>query len=186
MDDEQILELYWQRDEAAIAHTEEKYGSYCMAIASRILAYREDAEECVNDTWLKAWTSIPPNRPKRFRLFLARLTRNLAINRYQEQNAKKRGSGEIGFVLDELAECLADESSVEDEVISGELRDCIRRFADDLPDREAKLFIGRYFYLESIAELAGRLNITQNNASVTLGRIRGKLKMRLIKEGFCP
>ena len=186
MDDEQILELYWQRNEAAIARTEEKYGSYCLTIAERILPRREDAEECVNDTWMKAWTSIPPNRPNRLRLFLARLTRNLAINRYQELRTKKRGSGEITLVLDELAECLTGESSVEDEVITGELRDCIRRFVNSLPEREAKMFAGRYFYLESIEELAGRLNMTQNNLSVTLSRIRKKLKSKLIKEGFYP
>ena len=186
MDDERIVELYWQRNEAAIACTEEKYGPYCLNIAGRILGNPEDAEECVNDVWLKAWASIPPNRPKRFRLYLAKLTRNRAINRYQELRAAKRGFGEADLVLGELAECLEGESDVEDEFVAGELRDCIRRFADGLPEREALMFIRSYFYLDRLDEIADRFNITQNNASVSLSRIRDKLRKKLAQEGFYP
>ena len=184
MEDNRIIELYWQRDESALAQTQQKYGAYCMAIARRILDRTEDAEECVNDTWLKAWNAIPPARPGHFRLFLAKITRNLAFNRFQELHAQKRGGGEIDLVLDELAEVVPNGSDVEDEVIAAELRRCIRRFASGLPEREAQMFIRRYFYMESVEQIAGRLDITPNHASVSLNRIRGKLRDCLEKEGF--
>ena len=184
MEDNRIIELYWQRDESAIAQTQLKYGAYCMAIARRILDRTEDAEECVNDALLRVWNAIPPGRPRHFGLFLAKITRNLAFNRFQENRAGKRGGGEINLVLDELAEVVPDGSDVEDEVIAAQLRECIRRFASGLPEREVQMFIRRYFCMESVEQIAGRLNITPNHASVSLSRIRKKLRDCLEKEGF--
>lgn len=106
MDDKQIIELYWQRNEDAIHETSLKYGSYCYSIAHNILSNNEDSEECVNDTWLKAWNSIPPQRPVHLKMFLAKITRNLSFDKYKAGKAAKRGNGEIAVVLDELSECL--------------------------------------------------------------------------------
>ena len=113
MDDSRIIELYWQRNADAIRETDRKYGPYCFAIARNILSSREDSEECVNDTWMAAWNAMPPQKPGRLQMFLAKITRNLSFNRYNAHTAKKRGGGEIALVLDELAECLASESNVE-------------------------------------------------------------------------
>ena len=111
MEDSRIVELYWQKNADAIKETDSKYGAYCFAIADNILHNEEDSEECVNDTWLNAWNAMPPQRPTKLRLFLAKITRNLSFNRFQAQGAKKRGGGEINLVLDELAECIAHESN---------------------------------------------------------------------------
>ena len=115
MKDNQIIELYWSRDENAIRETNQKYGNYCFTVADNILHNREDSDECINDTWLQAWKAMPPQKPARLRIFLAKITRNLSFNRFNARTAQKRGGGEINFVLDELAECIASESDVEDE-----------------------------------------------------------------------
>ena len=113
MEDGQIIDLYWQRNTDAITETDIKYGAYCFTIAHNILNSREDSEECVNDTWLRAWNAMPPRKPDRLQMFLAKITRNLSFNRYNARTADKRGGGEIVLVLDELAECLASESDTE-------------------------------------------------------------------------
>ena len=113
MEDEQIVALYFARDEQAVARTDEKYGAYCFSLANRILCSEADAEETVSDTYLNAWRSIPPTRPKVLRLFLAKITRNLAFSRWRSETAQKRGGGEVPLVLDELAECVSDASAVD-------------------------------------------------------------------------
>ena len=113
MEDSRIVELYWQKNADAIKETDSKYGAYCFAIADNILHNKEDSEECVNDTWLNAWNAMPPQKPTKLQLFLAKITRNLSFNRFNARSAEKRGGGEIVLVLDELAECLAGESDVE-------------------------------------------------------------------------
>lgn len=113
MDDETIVELYWKRDASAISATDETYGAYCRALAFRILGSREDAEECANDTWVRLWNAIPPQRPRSLRMFAAKIARNLAFHRCEARTAAKRGGGELPLVLDELAECLPDAQSVE-------------------------------------------------------------------------
>lgn len=105
MEDHQIVELYWQRNADAISETADKYGDYCFAIAENILHNAEDSEECVNDTWLRAWNAIPPQKPAVLRMFLAKITRNLSFDRFHARNAEKRGGGEMALVLDELGEC---------------------------------------------------------------------------------
>lgn len=184
MDDGNIIELFWQRDETAIAEVDEKYGSYCRTIADNILHSHEDAEECVSDTWLRAWQSIPPQRPMRLRLFLAKITRNLAFDRYRQRTAEKRGGGAMEAVLDELAECVADKSDVETEVDGRALRTCISTFLRSLPYRERSLFLRRYFYAEQVNDIAADNDMSANHVSVILRRTRKKLQQYLAKEGF--
>lgn len=184
MEDHQIIELYFQRNADAIKETDRKYGSYCFAIANNILHNNEDSEECVNDTWFSAWNAIPPGRPNVLRMFLAKITRNLSFNRYEARKAEKRGSGEIHVVLDELAECIANESDTENEYIAKELEESIRLFVRELPNREGDVFIRRYFFTEPVSMVAKRYSMTENHVMVVLSRTRKKLKAHLEKEGY--
>ena len=184
MQDEQIIDLYWNRDERAISVTEEKYGAYCFTVAHHILGVHEDSEECVNDTWLKAWNAIPPTWPNILKMYLAKITRGLAINRYKERMAAKRGGGEIPLVLEELAECVADSRMVEDHVIAGQLEERLDAFVRSLPEREANIFLRRYFYTEPVAEIAEKYGLTGNHVMVILSRTRSKLRDQLKKEGY--
>lgn len=184
MEDSKIVELYLQKNEKAIKETDNKYGSYCFTIAHNILHSREDSEECVNDTWLKTWNAIPPHKPAKLQMFLAKITRNLSFNRFHSRSAKKRGGGEIVFVLDELAECLACESDIASEYEMQELGQCVRIFVRSLPEREGNIFVRRYFFTETIAEIAEKYGLTENNIMVILSRTRKKLKNQLIREGF--
>ena len=184
MEDNQIVELYFQRNADAIKETDSKYGSYCFAIADNILHNREDSEECVNDTWLSAWNAMPPQRPNMLRMFLAKITRNLSFNRFNVRSAEKRGGGEIHLVLDELAECIANESDTENEYLAKELEQCIKLFVRGLPEREGNVFVRRYFFTESVSTIAKRYSMTDNNVMVSLSRTRKKLKAHLEKEGY--
>lgn len=184
MEDNKIVALYWQRNENAIKETSRKYGAYCFAVADNILHNKEDAEECVSETWLKAWNAIPPQKPTILKIFLAKITRNLAINYFHTRSAQKRGGGEIILVLDELAECLASESDVMEEYEARELGQCIRRFVRLLPEREGNVFVRRYFFTEPIAQIAKKYGLSRNNVTVILSRTRSKLKAYLLEEGF--
>ena len=184
VEDNQILELYWQKNEDAIKESNSKYGAYCFKIANNILCNQEDSEECVNDTWLNAWNAIPPQEPKRLRIFLAKITRNLAFNRFHARSAKKRGSGELVLVLDELAECLSSESNVENECETKELGQYIRLFVRTLSERDSNVFVRRYFFTDSVKEISTRYGLTENNIMVILSRTRKKLKIYLIEEGL--
>lgn len=184
MEDDRIIDLYWQRDSDAIGETDSKYGAYCFSIADNILLNHEDSEECVNDTWLNAWNAMPPQKPTNLRMFLAKITRNLSFNRYHARSAQKRGGGEIILVLDELAECLTSESNVENEYEAQELGHTIRLFTRSLPAKDGNIFVRRYFYTESVREIAVRYGLTENYVMVILCRTRRKLKDHLIKEGF--
>lgn len=185
MEDNQIIELYWSRNENAIKVTNQKYGNYCFTVANNILHNREDSEECINDTWLHAWNAIPPQKPAILRCFLVKITRNLSFNCVNARTAQKRGGSEISLVLDELAECIASESDVENEYAAKELGECIRKFVRSLSERDGNVFVRRYFFTEPVAEIAHRYNLTDNNVTVILSRTRMKLKAYLIKEGFC-
>lgn len=184
MDDSRIVELYCQRNADAVKETDNKYGAYCFAIADNILHNKEDSEECVNDTWLNTWNAIPPQKPTKLQMFLAKITRNLSFNRYNARSAEKRGGGEIVLVLDELAECLAGEADVESEYEAKELGQCIRYFVRALSERDGNVFVRRYFFTEPVAKIAKRYGLTENNVMVILSRIRKKLKAHLVKEGF--
>lgn len=184
MRDEEILELYYNRNEQAIVETDNKYGNYLASIAGNILRCNEDVEETLDDTYMRAWKRIPPTRPQIFRIFLGKITRNIAFNKFESMNAKKRGSGEIVAVLDELEECIPDSSDVEGVILGSELSQIIRDFVNELPEREACLFSCRYFYTEDIKTIARKFDMTTNNVSVTLSRLRSKLQRRLVREGY--
>lgn len=184
MKDSQIVALYWQRSERAITETNQKYGPYCFAVAENILEDQQDSEECVNDTWLRAWNAIPPQKPEKLRSFLAKITRNLALNKLKARKAAKRGSGEMNLVLDELTECLADSKNTETEFAAKELADCINRFAHTLSERDCNIFLRRYFYVESVAEIAKKYCVKESNVLMILSRTRKKLKNYLQQEGY--
>ena len=183
MDDKAIVELLYAKNEAGLNAAREKYGACLTAVADGILQRHEDVEECVNDTWLEAWRVIPPHRPETLRMFLAKITRALAFNRFKRLRAQKRGGGEIELCLDELAEC-AGGCSAEDELMRAELSETLRRFVNELPRREANVFVRRYFFAEPVAETARSYGMTVNATSVMLSRTRAKLRKRLIQEGY--
>lgn len=184
MEDCQIVELYWEKNPDAISETAEKYGAYCYTVAENILHDPGDAEECTNDIWLQAWNAMPPQRPEALRLFLARITRNLALDRFRARNAEKRGGGEMPLVLDELGECLGGGADTAAAYEREELRQCIRRFVRTLPEREGNVLVRRYFFAESVAGIAERYGLSENHVAVILSRTRRKLKTLLLKEGY--
>lgn len=185
MEDSQIIDLYWQRNPDAIGETRTKYGSYCFTVADNLLANRQDAEECLNDTLLGAWNAIPPEKPHILRLFLGKITRHLAFNRYNSRTAEKRGGGQLPLVLEELDQCIAGGRDPLEEVMASELEESIRRFVKALPQREQVLFVHRYFFTEPVSQIARDNGLTVSNTSVILSRIRTRLKAHLIQEGFC-
>ena len=184
MGDEEILELYLRRDEAAIAQTLLAHGPYCRRLAENILHSPEDAEECVSDACLRAWNAIPPERPARLRYYLAKITRNLALHRFRAAQAEKRGGGELPLVLEELADCVPGGESPEAEVLARELGAVLSSFTAALPPRERYIFLRRYYSAEPVADIAARCGLSPGNVSVILTRLRKKLRARLSKEGF--
>lgn len=184
MEDSRIIELYWMRNSDAIIHSKEKYGSYCFTVANNILGNYEDSEECVNDTWLHAWNAMPPHRPTALRMFFAKITRSVSFDCFKRRCAQKRGSGEITAVLDELSECIAIETDIEDELITKELGECIRLFIRTLPEREGDIFLRRYFFTETLEQISRFYSLTPGHTAVILSRTRSKLKVLLIKEGY--
>ena len=184
MEDKRIIELFNLRDEAAISAVSEKYGAYCLAVARNILTNQWDSEECVNDTYLKVWNAIPPACPDSMRHFLAKITRNLAIDRYRASISTKRGGYETDAVFEELGEVLANEGDESDSDESEALRGAINLFLRALPSRERNLFIRRYFYVESVSAIAARYCLKPNHVSQILSRTRQKLKKYLVSEGF--
>ena len=184
MEDEQILDLYFARDEQALMETDRKYGRYCFSLAYNILKNNQDAEETVSDTWYKTWNMIPPKRPGVFRMFLAKITRNLAFTRWRKANAGKRGGGEMELVLEELEECLSAPGNVEDGINGKELVKTIRAFLDTLSQRDQDLFLRRYFFVEESETIAARFDMKPATVQRTLSRIRTKLRKFLIQEGY--
>lgn len=184
MTDDEIVELYWKRMEAAVSVSEKRYGRYCRSIAHHILNNREDSEECVNDTWLNAWNAIPPQRPNRLSLFLGKITRNLAFDKYKLNRAAKRGGGEITLILEELDECVPSGCSTEQEVLDRELEEIINRFLHSLPERESSIFLSRYWYGNPIRIISGQFSMAENNVKASLYRSRAKLRQYLEKEGI--
>lgn len=180
MEDNKIIELYWQRDESAIKESRLKYGPYCGAIAKNILHSEEDADECVNDTWFRVWNTIPPAKPGRLSVFLGRITRNLAIDRYRKSNTQKYGGGQTALCLDELGECIGEDSPIEDKVA---LRDLMNSFLSELPEKNRNIFLMRYWYLMPIDEIDRQYDLSEGAVKMILQRIRNKLKDYLAKEG---
>ena len=184
MDDTGIIQLYWDRDEQAITITSDKYGHYCKAIARNILNSEEDAEECVNDTYLNAWNSMPTHWPEQLATFLGKITRNLAFNRYKYNHTEKRGGGEITFVLDELADSISDTDDVEQIIDRQELIKVINSFVRSLSANKRNIFVRRYWHADSVAEIAHDNGMLQGTVSKTLERTRKELKAYLTERGF--
>lgn len=180
MNDEQIIALYWQRDETAIEESRTKYGSYCSTIAHNILHRTEDAEECVNDTWLHAWNAMPPQKPNRLAVFLGRITRNLAIDRYRMYRTQKCGGGQTALCLEELSECISESSPIEDSLA---LRELLHLFFSGLSKQKRDIFLLRYWYMLPVSEIAVRYGMTEGAVKMTLQRIRNKLRDYLEQEG---
>lgn len=184
VDDNEIIELYLQRDERAIAETSRKYEAYCMKISMNILNSRLDSEECVNDTYLQTWRAIPPHRPAVLASYLGKITRNLSINRYNALHTEKRGAGEFALSLDELDECVAGKSTVEGEVEINMLSRAISEFLRRQPVLARKVFVCRYFYCDSVSEIAALFKMSESRIKSMLFRTRNKLKQYLEEGGI--
>ena len=182
MEDAAIVNLYWQRSDRAISETEKKYGRYCHSIAFHICGSGEDAEECVNDTYLRAWSRMPEERPNMLGTFLGRITRNLALDRIKASKAAKRGGGQTPLALEELEECIPGHSCPEAELEQKELEAVIGRFVAALPKTEKLVFVLRYFYLAPIDEIAEKLHFSSGKVKSMLFRSRRKLRAYLEKE----
>ena len=185
MNDEQIIALYLGRSEAAIAETAAVYGRYCHKIAMNVLANNEDADECVNDTYARAWSAIPPERPNKLSAFLGRITRNLALHVWEKRQAEKRGGGRFEVVLSELEEVLSDGgSSVEQQIEAVSITESINRFLSEQSDINRWLFVRRYWHTDSLEEIAADLGMSISKAKSILFRMRKKLKIHLEQEGI--
>ena len=184
MDDKQIIELYNSRDEQAIKLTESKYGRYCFSIAKNILSSDWDCEECVNDTWNRAWNSIPPKQPTNFKLFLGKIVRNLAIDKVKSEACQKRGSGELKLAIEEIGDVVSGEDSFEQNLEYELLVKCLNGFLRALPERECNVFVCRYFYIEKVEDIAKKYSLSITNVHKILSRTRIKLKEYLKAEGY--
>lgn len=183
MTDQTIIELFWQRSEEAIRSTAQKYGAYLMKIAMNILSHYEESEECVSDTYFTAWNQIPPTRPQRLLPYLGRITRCLALNRYDYLTAQKRNS-ELTLQLSELEECLSGTDSPELQYESGELAGAISAFLRTQSADARNIFIRRYWFSDSIALIADRFQISESKVKTTLFRTRNRLRKYLEGEGY--
>ena len=184
MKDNDLIELYWNRDETAISATAATYSNYCYSIAYNILSNKEDAEECVNDTWHNAWNSIPPQRPERLSTYLGKLTRNLSLNRYKLLNAQKRGADQVTLALAELEGCIPAQQGIEQVLEEMTLVEALNQFLYAQPQTARNIFIGRYWYLYSIRDLADAYQMHESRVASLLYRMRNKLKLHLEKEGI--
>lgn len=182
MEDSQIIELFWCRDENSILECEKKYSVYCRYIISNILSDGEDISEILSDVFLKAWNTIPPSRPESLKSYLGMLCRQLSLNRSREKRAQKRNA-KIDLILDELGECIPD-SAQGDMVDAIAMRDSLNRFLASLSTKARRVFIARYWYNCSIFQIAKEYSLKESHVTVLLTRSRKKLKDHLIKEGF--
>ena len=179
MKDHEIVDLYWARDERALTETQHKYGAYCHSISMNILNSEPDAEECVNDTWLKAWQTMPPKKPSVLRTYLGKLTRNLSINRLKERHREKRNP-DLVIALSELAECIP----VPEDTTDTQLCAYLNEFLEITPALDRQLFMGRYWYGRTVREMAPRYGLTANAVSQRLKRTRQALRAYLEERGY--
>ena len=184
MNDSQIVNMYWERNEKAVEETQKKYGSFCYSVAYSILCNEEDAKESVNDTYLDAWNSIPPHKPSVLSAFLGKITRRISIDKWRNKNAARRGGGQITDTLDELAECIPDNNGIEKQLEEKALNETINSFIKSLPEKEQKIFICRYWYLDSIKSISEQFGFSQSKVTSMLFRTREKLRKILMEEGF--
>lgn len=183
MDDKEIIALYQSRDEGAINQTAAKYSGYLMKIALNVLGNFQDGEECVNDTYFKAWNAIPPNIPAVLKLFLGKITRELSIDRLRWKTGKKRGGTEYELSLDELSECVGA-GDVSEQAELSELVEAIEQFLRRCRDDERDMFVCRYYFCDSINEIAGYFGVNVSKVKNTLFRVRKELKKHLESEGY--
>ena len=183
MEDQGIVELFFDRSEQAIVETDKKYGGYCYTIAYNILASREDSEESVSDTYFSAWNTIPPRKPTLLQAFLGKITRHISIDRWRKQTAQKRGGKELTLALEELGECL-DTRGMEAEITSRELTRVLNSFLASLPETERNVFLCRYWYMDTIETIAKITGFSQSKVTSMLHRSRGKLRKQLTEEGY--
>ena len=183
MEDSAIIDLYFARSEDAIAETDRKYGAFCRRVAQSLLTVREDAEECVNDTYHAAWNAMPPERPVSLRAFLGRITRNLSISRIRYAHAQKRYNG-MEIMLSELSECLPARNDTESEVLCMQLTACIAAWLRTLAPEDRVLFVRRYWYADAVCELARACGVRENQMAQRLRRLRGRLRTALEGGGF--
>ncbi len=182
--DSEIISMLWERNEKALAALSEKYGGYCSAIAENILENREDAEECVNDAYLKVWEKIPPEKPKILSAFIAKIARNAAIDRYRAAHAQKRGCGDIELIFDELDGVISSVHNAEDSAARREMINTINRFLRRLSAKKRLAFVLRYCCCESVQSISQRLGMSENNVAVMLSRTRNALHEQFKKEGY--
>ena len=182
MNDHEIVELYWMRDEKALEETRAKYGRYCYAIAYNILHNHEDSDESVNDTYLGAWNSIPPHRPELLSTFLGKITRNLSLKKLRSRLTQKRGGGEAALALEELEACLTSPSSMEETILEEELAQTLDKFLRTLPEIERRIFLCRYWYFDSISDISLRYGFGKSKVKMMLLRTREKLRKYLEQE----
>lgn len=183
LEDSKIIDLFYERSEQAILELSKKYGALCYSIARNILNNVQDVEECVNDAYLAAWNTIPPQNPNPLKSYINRIVRNIAITKYHTNTAAKRNST-YDVALDELEECIPARQSIEDEMAVKELTQAMESFLDTLDKESRVMFVRRYWYSDSISDIAERFQLSNNNVTVKLSRIRGRLKKYLEKEGF--
>lgn len=184
MDDNTIVELFFERNEAALSELSRKYGGYFGAIAERIVCNCEDALTCVNDAYLRAWNTIPPARPNALKPFVGKLVKCAAVSMLRTDTAKKRGGGEYSIVLDEIAELVSGSVSAEDELEKKELMSAINTFLKKRREFDRRAFVLRYWHCESVSEIAARLCSSESKVAVSLCRTRGKLRDFLEREGY--
>lgn len=184
MEDGKIVELYWQRRESALHETALKYGAYCTKISMNILGSPQESEENVNDVYLHAWQAMPPHRPQVLSAFLGKLTRNLAINRFQAAHAAKRGGGEFPLSLEELDPCIPDGAAPEESLDAAALSQSISAFLRTQPKEARQIFIRRYFFCDSVEEISAAFRMTPSKVKSMLFRTRNKLRSYLQKEGY--
>lgn len=180
MEDQKIVDLYWARDQEAIAETEAKYGAYCHSIAFGVLRNPEDAEECVSDTWMRAWNAIPPEQPRSLRVFLGRITRNLSLDRLDYHRAGKR-DGERDALFSELIACVPASG---DDFARVELADLLSRFLWAQSSEARNIFLRRYWFCDDLEQIAQRFGLRVGAVKSSLFRTRGKLRKYLEKEGI--
>ena len=184
MDDQEIIARFFARDEEGLTAARARYEPYCAAVARSFLNDPRDQEECLSDTWLRAWNAIPPQRPRSLGAFLAKITRNLAINRLRDGNAQRRGGGQVPLALEELRECVSPEGSPEGELDRQAAEEALNRFLDGLPPLQREVFLRRYWYLDSIEDIARRAGWSKSRVTTTLHRLRVRLRAHLIQEGI--
>ena len=182
MEDSQIIDLYWQRSENAIAETSAKYGKLLRKIALNIVGNFSDAEECENDTYVATWNAIPPTRPNILSAFLGKIARNIALNRYEYNKAQKRNN-EFDLVLSELEECIASKSTVEESVEEGLIASMLDEFLEGLKKEARVIFVRRYWYGDSVKDIAKRMQISESKVKTVLFRTRNQLQDYLAERG---